>query len=59
MADIQDVSTVIASALSEVSINGTLDVEMDGDSKIVALDAATGEAVEVVVTVTPIDREAA
>lgn len=58
MADIKDVSAVIASALAEVSIGGTLDVEMDGASKLVALDA-TGEPVEVVVTVTPVDRIAA
>lgn len=59
MADIKDVSTVIASALSEVSVNGTLDVEMDGDSKIVKLGPLSGEAVAVVVTVTSIERAAA
>ena len=55
MADIADLSTVIASALSEVSVNGTLDVEMDGDNKFVKLGTQSGEAVEVIVTVTPIE----
>ena len=59
MADIKDVSTVIASALSEVSINGTLDVEMDGNSKVVELGALSGEAVEVTVTVKLIEHEPA
>lgn len=58
MADIKDMSTVIASALAEVSVNGTLDVEMDGDSKVVSLGSLSGEAVEVVVTVKPIEGEA-
>lgn len=59
MADIIDLSTVIASALSEVSVNGTLDVEMDGENKVVAIGKHSGEDVEVVVTVTPARHEAA
>lgn len=58
MADIRDVSTVIASALSEISVNGILDVEMDGDSKVVSLGPLPGDPVEVVVTVKPIEPEA-
>ena len=59
MADLKDVSTVIASALSEVSMHGTLDVEMDGESRVVTLGHVTGEDVDIVVTITPVDREAA
>jgi hypothetical protein len=58
MADIKDVSTVIASALSEISVNGTLDVEMDGDSEVVNLGTLPGDPVEVVVTVKPVEPEA-
>ena len=50
MADIKDVSTVIASALEEVSLSGKLDVHMDGHQKVVAI-GDKGEQVEVKVQV--------
>lgn len=56
MADIKDVSTVIASALREVNVNGTLDVEMDGESKVVELGQLSGEAVEVAVTIKSVEQ---
>ena len=54
MADIKDITTVLASALAEASVNGTLDVKMEGDNKITPLGELDGEGVEVIVTVKPI-----
>ena len=53
MADINDVSAVIASALSEVSLTGTLDVSMDGAETVKTLGEAGGDDVEVIVIVKP------
>ncbi|RYG85138.1 MAG: hypothetical protein EON59_12830 [Alphaproteobacteria bacterium] len=58
MADIKDVTAVIASALEEVSVTGTLDVSMEGGETVQSVGLATGDDVEVIVTVGPIERAA-
>jgi hypothetical protein len=55
MVDRKDVSDVIASALNEVGVKGTLDVIMDEGENFTPV----GEEVEVVVTVRPIGEVAA
>jgi hypothetical protein len=57
LADIKDVSNVIAPALREVSVNGVLDIAMDGDSKAIEFGNHNGEAVEVAVTVKPMNED--
>lgn len=54
MADIKDVSAVIASALDEVSVAGTLDVSMDGSHTLGAVGHSNGDEVEITVVVKPI-----
>lgn len=50
MADIQDISTVIASALEEVSVSGKLDVIVDGEERVVSIgDKGDDVVVRVVV----------
>lgn len=51
MADIKDVTAVIASALTEVSLAGSLDVKMDGGESIEVLNRHGGDDVEVTVVV--------
>lgn len=53
MADITDIKTVVASALEEISVTGTLDVTMDGAEVVEALGCKTGDDMEVVVIVKP------
>ena len=55
MADIKDVTAVIASALAEVNVSGELDVQMDGRQAVQVLDAM-GEPVKVVVSVEPVEK---
>lgn len=50
MADINDVATVIASALTEIGLHGYVDLEMDG-AKRAASVGSLGDEVEVTVTV--------
>lgn len=52
MADINDVSAVIASALAEVSVAGTLDVTMDGRHSLGSLGSTGGDDVDITVVVT-------
>ena len=50
VADIQDISTVIASALEEVSVSGKLDVIVDGEERVVSIgDKGDDVVVRVVV----------
>ena len=58
MADLNDISTSIASALSEVGVNGHLDVEMDGVKQAETL-GPLGDEVEVEVVVRSVERLAA
>ncbi len=48
-----DIKTVIASALNEISVTGTLDLAMDGAEAVEALGRPTGDDVEVLVVVRP------
>lgn len=57
MATVLDVSTVIASALAEVGINGRLDVRMDGSRSTSWVGLPTGEDFEVVVSVAALGLE--
>lgn len=59
MADINDVSAVIASALDEVSVAGTLDVSMDGSHTLGAVGHSNGDDVEITVVVKPLAAERA
>lgn len=58
MADLNDISASIASALTEVGVNGHLDVEMDGAKQAAAL-GRLGDEVEVEVIVRPVEHLAA
>ncbi|MDN4634140.1 hypothetical protein QCD71_21725 [Sphingomonas sp. PsM26] len=58
MADIKDVTAVVASALTEVNLGGSLDVMMDDGEVVEAIGEAGGDAVEVVVIVCRIDDQA-
>lgn len=51
MADIKDVTAVVASALTEVSLAGSLDVQMDDGETVERIGDAGGDAVEVLVIV--------
>ena len=51
MANINDISAVITSALNEVSVAGTLDVDMDGKHRVAALGMSGSDDVEITVTV--------
>ncbi|MBY9063314.1 hypothetical protein K7957_10265 [Sphingomonas yunnanensis] len=51
MADIKDVTAVIASALAEVSLAGSLDVKMDGGESVEVLGPPSAGDVEVTVVV--------
>ena len=53
MADIKDISSVIASALGEVNVSGKLDVTMDGEERVVAI-GDKGDQVTVTVAVQPV-----
>jgi hypothetical protein len=57
VADIKDVTAVIASALTEVNLAGSLDVKMDGGESIEGLGVRSGDDVEVTVVVTRIGYE--
>lgn len=57
MADIKDVTAVIASALTEVSLAGSLDVKMDGGESIEGLGVPSGDDVEVTVVVVRVGHE--
>jgi hypothetical protein len=57
MADIKDVTAVIASALTEVNLAGSLDVKMDGGESIEGLGVPSGDDVEVTVVVARIGHE--
>ena len=57
MADIKDVTAVIASALDEVSLTSTLDVKMDDGETVNALGDLGGEHVEVTVVVKRIEDD--
>ncbi len=52
MANLNDVTSVIASALAEVSMSGKLDVQMDGEEQVVVI-GDKGEDVVVTVLVAP------
>ena len=56
MATVLDVADVVASALTEISLNGRLDVRMDGSRSTSWVGSPTGDDVEVVVTVKPLER---
>jgi hypothetical protein len=51
MADIKDVSQTIASALGEVGVTGTLDVNMDGAEKIITVGETRDDDLEIHVVV--------
>ncbi len=48
-----DIKTVIASALNEISVMGTLELAMDGAETVEALGRPIGNDVEVLVVVRP------
>jgi hypothetical protein len=52
MADIKDISESIAAALGEAGLNGTLDVEMDGEHVASSLGQPTEDDVDLAVVVT-------
>ena len=54
MAEISSVATVIASALNEIGVNGTVHVEMDGKEAVETVGVMDAEEVEIVVTVRPV-----
>lgn len=56
MAHSLDVADAIASALTEVSVNGRLDVRMGGSRSTLWVGSPTGDDYEVVVTVVPLVR---
>ncbi len=58
MADLHDISASIASALTEVGVNGHLDVEMDGAKQAATL-GPLGDEVEVEVIVRRVEHLAA
>lgn len=51
MADIKDVSAVIASALSEVNLHGQVELRMDGEEVVEGIASPCGDDVEVLVEV--------
>ena len=51
MPDVKDYATVIASALEEVSMNGTLQVSADGSKVVQHVGSANDDDIEVVVSV--------
>ena len=53
MADANDVATAIASALTEVSVAGVVDVEIDGKTKVVPVGSFNDPDVVVSVMVKP------
>jgi hypothetical protein len=53
MADVKDFATVIASALEEVSVNGVLQVSVDGSEVVQEVGASNDDDVDVIVTVVP------
>jgi hypothetical protein len=53
MADVKDFATVIASALEEVSVNGVLQVSVDGSEVVQEVGGSSDDDVEVIVTVVP------
>jgi hypothetical protein len=55
MADVEDVSLVIASALSEISMAGSLDVVVDDNQKVSAMVGGNDD-VEVTVVVKRIEH---
>ena len=55
MATVLDVATVITSALTEVSMNGRLDVRMDGSRSTSWVGQPTGDDYEIVVELKPLD----
>jgi hypothetical protein len=59
MADIKDISTSIASALNEVGVNGTLDVEGDGEHVVIPLGEPTEDDVALKVLVSPASPDTA
>ena len=56
MAHALDVADAIASALTEVGVNGRLDVRMGGSRSTLWVGMPTGDDYEIVVTVTPLAR---
>ena len=59
MADIKDVSEAIHSALSEIGVNGELDVKMEGDRVAAPIGHPTGDDIAVSVTVSELEPDAA
>jgi hypothetical protein len=53
MADIKDISASIASALDEAGVNGTVDIEMDGEHVAASVGHPTEDDVDLAVVVTP------
>ena len=51
MADIQDMSHAIHSALEEIGVTGELNVHMDGDQAVASIGQPGGDDVEVSVKV--------
>lgn len=58
MADIKDNSTSIASALNEVGVNGTLDVEGDGEHVVIPLGEPNEDDIALKVVVSPAGPDA-
>lgn len=56
MATVLDVATVITSALTEVNMNGRLDVRMDGSRSTSWVGTPTGDDYQVIVEIKALDR---
>lgn len=56
MATVLDLSTVITAALTEIGVNGRLDVRMAGSRCTSWVGTPTGDDFEVVVSVLPLPR---
>ncbi|MBB5714762.1 hypothetical protein [Sphingomonas aerophila] len=56
MASASDVATVIVSALAEIGMTGEVDATKDGVQAVQWIGSPSGNDVQVVVTVQPLDR---
>ena len=56
MADPTDVATAVAAALAEVSVDGVVELKMDGERKVVPIGDDRGGDQIVTVTVEPASK---